>query len=328
MYVKSYKVEPKTIKYFADPSCISIANGCFLAENNCVNSTTPTYGISNSAHTSYSVVTSYSTESGNIKPTESNALNWIVIFLGLLFLSFTSISIYSIRHKFKCKSKNQKSFEKEEQFPMHEKTIDITLAQGHESKTIENLRNLKKIISFELDEETGEIVYRTVSTVQRLPHSDADTKIREKPKFTFSALITACSEGQTSTVQLLLKNDADVNLCDGEGNSPLYVACVTGYDEIVQLLLENGANVNLCNENGFTPLCEASKDGRDNIVKLLVSKGANIDMYTKEGTSPLSLACQNGHNNIVKSLLSYGADINFCETKSDTSILKPVVNDK
>lgn len=61
------------------------------------------YGILNSVYILYFVVILYSIEFGNIKFMELNVLNWIVIFLGLLFFLFILISIYFICYKFKCK---------------------------------------------------------------------------------------------------------------------------------------------------------------------------------------------------------------------------------
>ncbi|XP_062579112.1 serine/threonine-protein phosphatase 6 regulatory ankyrin repeat subunit B-like [Saccostrea cucullata] len=60
-------------------------------------------------------------------------------------------------------------------------------------------------------------------------------------------LYVACHNGHESTVQLLLNNGADINLCDNEGASPLYIACFKGHDRTVQLLLNNGADINLRN---------------------------------------------------------------------------------
>lgn len=58
----------------------------------------------------------------------------------------------------------------------------------------------------------------------------------------------ACRGGHDSIVQLLIKNGADVNLCDSKEFSPLTIASKLGHQSNVQMLLENGADVNLFEE--------------------------------------------------------------------------------
>lgn len=41
------------------------------------------------------------------------------------------------------------------------------------------------------------------------------------------------------TVESLLRNKADINLCSEDGTSPLHIACVNGHDSTVKLLLKN-----------------------------------------------------------------------------------------
>lgn len=68
------------------------------------------------------------------------------------------------------------------------------------------------------------------------------TKIYVKRR---SPLFEASSNGHTSTVQLLLNNKADINLCTKNGTSPLSIAYQNGDKTIAQLLLSSGADNNL-----------------------------------------------------------------------------------
>lgn len=78
------------------------------------------------------------------------------------------------------------------------------------------------------------------------------------------------------TVQILLLNNADINLCSEDGTSPLHIACVNGHHSTVQLLLENGADINLCDEKGASPLHMARQNGHERIVQLLLKNGADM----------------------------------------------------
>lgn len=127
------------------------------------------------------------------------------------------------------------------------------------------------------------------------------------------ALYIACQNGHDSTALLLLRNGADINLCDKNGTSPLITACNNGHYSTVQILLSNGANIDLCFQNSVSALYIACQHGHDDIAKLLLSNGADINLCDKNGASPLFIACQNGHASTVELLLHSSADIDLCE---------------
>ena len=51
-------------------------------------------------------------------------------------------------------------------------------------------------------------------------------------------------------VECLLSSSANINLCDEDGQSPLYIASQEGKCDVVKCLLSSGANINLCDEDG------------------------------------------------------------------------------
>ncbi|XP_065924577.1 uncharacterized protein [Magallana gigas] len=128
-----------------------------------------------------------------------------------------------------------------------------------------------------------------------------------------SPLFVACQKNHSSTVQLLLSKGAKINIIDKEKTSPLSIACHEGHNIIVQILLSKGADVNLCDKDGTSPLALACQEGHDSIVDLLLSNGAAINLPDKDGTSPLFVACQEGYESTVQLLLGKGAEINLCD---------------
>lgn len=155
-------------------------------------------------------------------------------------------------------------------------------------------------------------------TVQLLLRNGANINLCDKDET--SPLYVACQEGHYSTVQLLLSNGADINVRDNDGSSPLSIACHEGFTSTVQLLMSKGATINLLDNDRTSPLFLACQEGQLDTVQLLLSNGADINLCDKDRTSPLFIACQEGHFEIVQHLLRYGADINLCDEETTSPL--------
>lgn len=83
---------------------------------------------------------------------------------------------------------------------------------------------------------------------------------------------------------------------------PLIKAVSEGNTTEVQTLLNQGANVNEGTSSRRTPLMEAAERGHSDIVKLLLNHGADIDIKDKRGNSALMLAAAKNHTEIIKLL--------------------------
>lgn len=92
------------------------------------------------------------------------------------------------------------------------------------------------------------------------------------------------------------------------GNGPLYTACNNGYDSTVQRLLCQGANVNVCSNFGHSPLCAACFKGHGSTVQLLLKNKADVNLNEKNGFSPVFIAFYMRHFPIITALLEAGAD--------------------
>ncbi|CAI8023892.1 Ankyrin-2, partial [Geodia barretti] len=76
------------------------------------------------------------------------------------------------------------------------------------------------------------------------------------------------------------------------GATPLYVACQNGHKQTVDVLLKNGANVNLTTtvDPLSSPLGIAAEKGHTEIVEKLISAGAVINYQNKNGATALFVA--------------------------------------
>ena len=95
-------------------------------------------------------------------------------------------------------------------------------------------------------------------------------------------------------VQLLLEKGADPNLLlpsqSGNERTALNMAVSGGATEIVDLLLKNKADVNARDHNGDTPLVRAMRERNQQMAELLLTKGADPNAPDVYGFPPLHVA--------------------------------------
>jgi len=115
------------------------------------------------------------------------------------------------------------------------------------------------------------------------------------------------------TVQCLLKHNADPNIADVHGNTPLIKAIKSGSSvELVKCLVGNSAiDVNKQNSEKNTALHEAAFKGSKELVDLLIAARADVRKQNSSGKTPLHRAISGNHLGVAKSLLDSGADINI-----------------
>ena len=90
-----------------------------------------------------------------------------------------------------------------------------------------------------------------------------------------------------ATAELL---DADPNVPNDQGQTPLAGVAYKGYLEIAELLLAHGANIEGASPDGKTPLMMAAMFNRADILNLLIERGAVVDAVDSRGMTAISLA--------------------------------------
>lgn len=78
----------------------------------------------------------------------------------------------------------------------------------------------------------------------------------------------------------------------------------------VESVIKQGADINAFDKNGNTALLYAAIRGDYLMVNHLLAKGALPNMDNKKGYTPLILSCIKGHLSSVEFLLNHGADYN------------------
>jgi len=123
-----------------------------------------------------------------------------------------------------------------------------------------------------------------------------------------SPLIKAAASGDSSAVEKLVNEGANINEPDSNGYTPLMHAVWSRKTETVKVLINKGADVNAKDKNGYTPLLWAVSYGYSEIAKILLDKGANVNAKANDGSTPYSLAVQ-ANSPELKLLMSKDADM-------------------
>ncbi|XP_037803391.1 kinase D-interacting substrate of 220 kDa-like isoform X2 [Penaeus monodon] len=126
-------------------------------------------------------------------------------------------------------------------------------------------------------------------------------------------------------IQQILVFTGLVDFQNFNGTSLLVSSAAGGVVSSVQMMLRAGAFVNLRDENGWTPLIWAARNNHSDVVKVLLEAGAdpNIENWNF-GDDALGWAAYNGHPTIVQDLLNSGADIGHVDADGDTALLLAV----
>nr|WP_250009732.1 ankyrin repeat domain-containing protein [Actinoplanes sp. M2I2] len=107
----------------------------------------------------------------------------------------------------------------------------------------------------------------------------------------------------------LLSSEANPDLRDSDGCTPLMIAAGLGRSDVVELLLTVGADVFAVEPRmGATALHKATQSGDADVIGLLLDHGAFVDQQSPRlGHTPLMDAVQHKHEAAVHLLLARGA---------------------
>lgn len=174
-------------------------------------------------------------------------------------------------------------------------------------------------------------------------HLAAGTLVNAVNKHDETPLMISVIFNQMETLVILITNNADINLKNNVGESPLHVAG-GAKKELIEFLIANGADLNTKDKYDRTPLdlmekrgqfesarilrkhgCKngsiqsAAHGGDTEAVKDFLVGGVDVNANSKLG-SALHRAVLRGHMDIVDLLISNGANVDLKSESGDTAL--------
>ncbi len=134
------------------------------------------------------------------------------------------------------------------------------------------------------------------------------------------------SDTYFNIIKILLKNRANTNIQNNNGDTALMIAVNNMIPSIVTDLIMHGANVDIKNRNGDTALIQAVRNNNTGYVEILLrDKLVNVNNVINEqnnmGYTALMYAVKSGNRSIVELLIKNGADVNIQNINNQLSAL-------
>ena len=120
-------------------------------------------------------------------------------------------------------------------------------------------------------------------------------------------------------IPILIEKGATVDERDYSGKEPIHYWAESQIyknsfmDKILNLLLKNNANINSRNERGNTPVMLSAKIGRVSSVLSLISHGANLDIQNAKGKTAAMMIDPKNSYKILEILENNNANFSLCD---------------
>lgn len=157
-----------------------------------------------------------------------------------------------------------------------------------------------------IDDSINEVVYDEIEDLQLDEKNESEEIVNNK---THTSLIAVLLENDLEKFKQLINDNSDVNEVDQDGQTPLMIVASSGLIDIALMLLKNNANPDICDyEYGYTALMYAVQNDDLEMVKLLVEHGANVNIQASDKITAIGIAVDVNKNfEIGKYLLEHNA---------------------
>ena len=121
------------------------------------------------------------------------------------------------------------------------------------------------------------------------------------------AIVIAAQSANSAVVKLLLDHNANPNLSDNRGQTPLMVRAVVGDTNMIKLLLSYGADPNRADTGQETALMKAVRGRKFKAAQTLIEAGADPNVQDLTGKTALEYAKISRSRRFIRLLQEAGA---------------------
>lgn len=140
----------------------------------------------------------------------------------------------------------------------------------------------------------------------------------------YTPLSRVLANHKKSIAKRLIECGADVNICfpeDNGGETILAFIAQNNYTDLLQLVLKQNIDVNARNKDGQTALMLAAAGNAPEAAKLLLEKGADADIKDKNGMTPLMIAILHDNMSVAEVFSEYKLDVNAQDSQGNTALI-------
>ena len=124
------------------------------------------------------------------------------------------------------------------------------------------------------------------------------------------------------TLDLLVKNSADLNIKNFRGETPLHIAAKNNNLELVFNLINLGVNNREKNQKGETPIFEAVKNGNMEIIRVFYNNGASVLDKDNNKNNLIHISVLEGNNKseVIRFLIDRGVSVKELNKDNKTAL--------
>lgn len=198
----------------------------------------------------------------------------------------------------------------------------ITFISNKDSSSLEKVINANNVNSFDTNGVnllTLGVLSGDLNLVKVLIENGANPNLINQTQMGSTPLMMASEYKSLDIAKYLIKNGADINIQDSNGDPAIHWSAYYGNVPFTKLMLENGAKTNLKSMHSDGVMQVALKEWQDSIVDLLLKYKVSI-YKVEEDSKALILALKNDDFSLFKSLLNT-KNINTRDGASNTLLM-------